>query len=231
MEKKILLPYSLPPGVAFPADFKAALKKANTQYSKTHDFQKYLETLQKLLNLPDYVEMSENEKMFFGGFIEGEGSFSVSAKKSPSSRFGVYFDPEFSITQHVNGSSHLFRCLCLFRTGFIAHKNKSHATLVFRIENRETLKQKVIPFITKYVNTNACIPKKVRFQRWCKLLALFEEGAHQDQQRFMYEMGPLWDELRMQKGQVNESFKSLEDFQQYVVNHVQFRADKKQSSF
>ena len=89
--------------------------------------------------------MTEYDKHFFAGFIEGEGSFSVSAKKSPSAKFGVYLDPEFSITQHVNGSSHLFRCLCLFRTGVIRHKNKSNATLVYRIYNRETLKQKVIP--------------------------------------------------------------------------------------
>ena len=221
MKKNRIGPYSLLAGVELPKEFKTELQNANSEYSKTRDFQKYVERLRNLLNLPSYLDMTESDKHFFGGFIEGEGSFSVSAKKTASARFGVYLDPEFSLTQHVNGSSHLFRCLCLFRTGTIRYKNKSNATLVFRIENRESLKEKVIPYIRDYVNPNACVAKKERFACWCELLDLFEQGAHCDFNTFLYKVGPLWDAFRMQKGQTNESFKSLEDFQQYVVNHVQ----------
>jgi hypothetical protein len=31
-------------------------------------------------------------------------------------------------------------------------------------------------------------------------------------------LAPIWHELRMQQGQSNETFKSLEDFQQYCVD-------------
>ncbi len=227
-QQKRITPYSLGPGEKLPDEMKKALKSANAQYAKTRDFQKYIRTLQNLFGLPDYNDLTEKDKIFLGGFIEGEGSFSVSAKKSESSRFGVYLDPEFSVTQHINGSLHLFRCLCYFRTGLIRFKNKSNATLVYTIDSRESLKGKIIPFFKQYVSPCACVPREIRFQRWCKLLQLFEEGAHSDKDRFMYEIAPLWDQLRMQKGQVNESFKSLEDFQQYVQACVKARAEKRE---
>ena len=117
-QQKRILSYSLPPGEQLPEDVKNALRRANEQYKKTRDFPKYTQTIQKILQLPDFVPFTEEEKCFFGGFIEGEGSISVSAKKGKSSKFGVYFDPEFSVTQHVNGSIHLFRCLCMHNSRF-----------------------------------------------------------------------------------------------------------------
>lgn len=44
---------------------------------------------------------------------------------------------------------------------------------------------------------------------------------HLDFQSFVYELGPIWDDLRMQKGQKNETFASLEEFQQYCIAFVQ----------
>ena len=211
----------LSPGVKLSEEVKKALKNANTTYTKTRDFSRYTRTIQNILGLPDFVPFTENEKLFFGGFLEGEGSLSVGAKKNTSSKFGVYFDPEFNVTQHLNGSIHLFRCLCHFRTGLIRYKSKSNATLVYTIDSRESLKQKIVPFYQNYVNPFSCYAKQIRFQRWCTLLNLFDENAHLDLNRFVNEIAPIWDELRMQKGQSNESFASLEDFRHYVRRYVQ----------
>ena len=215
------IPLRLSPGEKMQEDVKKALKNANTTYKKTRDFSRYTRTIQNFLGLPDFVPFTEKEKLFFGGFLEGEASISVGAKKNTSSRFGVYFDPEFNVTQHVNGSIHLFRCLCHFRTGLIGYKQKSNATLVYRIDSRESLKQKIVPFYQNYVNPCSCYAKQVRFQRWCTLLDLFDEKAHFDLHRFVNEIAPIWDELRMQKGQSNESFTSVEDFRQYVREYLQ----------
>lgn len=218
--KRVLQPYSLPPGKQLPDDQKLALQNANKEYSKTRNFTKYTERIQSLFGLPDFVPLTEREKFYFGGFLEGEGSICVGAKKSSSPKFGVYFDPEFNLTQHVNGSIHLFRCLCHFRTGFIRYKSKSNATLVYTIQNRQTLKEKILPFYKDYVLPSSSFAKQQRFEKWCTLLTLFDQGAHEDLQRFLYEIGPIWDELRMQKAQSNESFRSLEDFQKYVLAWV-----------
>jgi len=215
------IPLRLSPGEQLPEDVKNALRNANQTYTKNRDFSRYKHTLQNILGLPDFVPFTEKEKLFFGGFLEGEASISVSAKKNTSSKFGVYFDPEFNLTQHVNGSIHLFRCLCHFRTGLIRYKSKSNATLVYTIDSRQSLKQRIVPFYQNYVNPCSCSSKQARFQSWCTLLDLFDENAHLDFNRFVNEIAPIWDELRMQKGQSNESFSSLEDFRQYVRAYVQ----------
>jgi len=215
------IPFQLSPGVKLSEEVKKALKNANTTYTKTRDFSRYTRTIQNILRLPDFSAFTENDKLFFGGFLEGEASISVSAKKNTSSKFGVYFDPEFNLTQHVNGSIHLFRCLCHFRTGLIRYKSKSNATLVYTIDSRQSLKQRIVPFYQNYVNPCSCSSKQARFQSWCTLLDLFDENAHLDFNRFVNEIAPIWDELRMQKGQSNESFSSLEDFRQYVRAYVQ----------
>jgi hypothetical protein len=210
-------PLTLRPGECLSDEVKNALKNANTKYAKSRDFQNYTKTLQRILGLPNFVPFTEQEKIFFGGFIEGEGSISVGAKRSETSQFGVYLDPEFSLTQHVNGSIHLFRCLCHFRTGLIRYKSGSNATLVYTLDARRTLQQVLVPFFRQYVCPYSSSGKRKRFEKWCTLLDLFDQGAHQDLNKFLYELGPIWDEMRMQKGQSNQSFQSLEDFQQYVL--------------
>jgi len=213
-------PFIISPGEQLPESVKTALTKANAQYKKSRDFQKYVNTLENILGLLPSPPLTEDDKRFYAGFLEGEGSMSVGAKKNTSSRFGVYFDPEFSATQHVNGAYHLVRLLCYFRTGLIRYKSKSNATLVYTVDARESLKSKIVPFFEKYLHPYSCYAKYDRFQRWKQLIELFDQGAHLDAKRFLYEIGPLWDELRVQKGQKNESFGSLEEFIQYVIAYL-----------
>ena len=55
----------------------------------------------------------------------------ASAKKLKTAKFGVIVDPEFSVTQHINGICHLYAALSIFKTGRIRHKGGSNATFVF----------------------------------------------------------------------------------------------------
>ena len=55
-----------------------------------------------------FVAMDNAKIAFLAGFIEGEGSLNISAKKCATAKYGLMIDPEFSITQHVNGISVLF---------------------------------------------------------------------------------------------------------------------------
>lgn len=101
--------------------------------------------------------------------MEGEGSTNVSAKKLETAAFGVLVDPEFSITQHVDGIVHLHRALLTFNTGRISYKSGSDATMVFRIDNRQNLVEKVIPFYHDYVYEFSCNDKIERFENFKKL--------------------------------------------------------------
>lgn len=181
-------------------------------------FQEYLSKIQNLFGLSS-IECSETLCWFLGGFLEGEGSFSVSVKKNKNSTFGVQISPGFNATQHVNGVCHLVFLLQYFQTGRIRYKKGSLATMVFIIEARDSLIQRVCPFAEKYVYPFSSNYKKKRYDLFKKLLMLLSNNAHLDRDRLINEILPIWSELRVQKGYEGETFKTLEEAQEYVRNY------------
>lgn len=214
-------PIFLKPGEKLSVEILNQLKETNAKINKTKNFDEYLKSMQRILQLPDYKPLNESQKYYLGGFLEGEGSICVGAKKGKGCKFGAYLDPAFNVTQHVNGAKHLFECLCFFRTGRIRWKAGSNATLVFEIDTRKSLQEKLVPFYKEYVIPSASEAKKTRFERFCYLLDAFDQKKHLEKDTFIYELGPIWDSLRMQKGQKNETFKTLEEFQQYCFNFIE----------
>lgn len=209
------------PGEKISEDFLAKLAAINAQYSKKKDFTKYQLDLMTLFDVP-MPKINARTVHYLAGFVEGEGSLNVGAKKNSTGRFKVYIDPEFSITQHINGFANLYLALCYFKTGRIRHKSGSNATFVYTIDNRLSLEQKVVTFYENYLSSSFGTPvKKRRVWVFKKLLELFNEKAHLDLERMLYEVLPLWNAMRMQVGQTNETFKSLEDAQDYVRKAAQ----------
>lgn len=213
-------PLFLRPGEKLPQSVIDDLKEANAKMNKTKNFEDYRQKMQQILQLPDYVPLTESQKFYYGGFLEGEASIHIGAKKGPNTRFGAYLDPGFNVTQHVNGANHLLKSLSFFRTGRIRYKSGSNATLIFEIDTRRSLQAKLVPFYKKYVIPFASPGKKQRFEKFCSLLDAFDEKRHLEFHSFVYELAPIWDDLKMQKGQKNETFQSLEDFQHYCIDFV-----------
>jgi hypothetical protein len=211
--------FRLAPSVALSEEMRGKLKQINKNYKDSGNFSKYMRDLAELFGVST-VQVTEEHQRFLGGFLEGEASTNVSAKKLETAAFGVLLDPEFSITQHVNGFSTLYLALSIFRTGRIRHKAGSNATLVFVIDNRESLEEKVIPFYKEYVKPYGSAAKADRLDSFIKLLDLFKKGGHKDLKTFRDEMLPIWHAMRMQQGQSNETFSSLAEAQQYVTNFV-----------
>nr|AOY36015.1 putative LAGLIDADG homing endonuclease [Hariotina sp. MMOGRB0030F]AOY36050.1 putative LAGLIDADG homing endonuclease [Hariotina sp. MMOGRB0030F] len=217
----------LKPGEKLSPSIVDGLKKINATIHKTKDFASYKQAIQQLFECKDYVPLNESQKYYLGGFLEGESSLSVGAKKGKGCKFGAYLDPGFNVTQHVNGVKHLFECLCFFGTGRIRHKSGSNATFVFEIDTRKSLQEKLVPFYREYVIPFASEAKRKRFQNFSYLLNAFDEKKHLEFHSFIYELAPIWDETRMQKSQSNETFASLEDFQQYCVQFCLEKTSKK----
>lgn len=208
------------PGQKIPPAILQELEKINDHFTKSHDFAKYKQDIANLFKLkPNNI--TNEQKFFFGGFLEGEGSLNLSAKKLKTAKFGMLIDPEFNITQHANGANQLLVALSILQTGRIRHKSGSNATLVLTIDNRKSLEEKVIPFYEEYVAPFSSEQKLKRLKTFKKLLQIFDEKGHQDEKRFINEILPLWDDLRMQKGQKNESFTSLKDAQDFVRDHIE----------
>jgi hypothetical protein len=210
----------LEPGEKISSDFLAKLAVINAHYTKKKDFPKYQQDLGKLFDLsPDLrsPKITSRTTDYLAGFIEGEGSLSVGAKKNATSKLKVYIDPEFNVTQHINGIANLYLVLTYFKTGRLRHKTGSNATFVFTIDNRLTLEQKIVPFYENYLSSYFGTPiKKRRVWIFKTLLRLFNEKAHLDLERMLFEILPLWNAMRIQVGQENETFKSLADAQDYV---------------
>jgi hypothetical protein len=209
--------YSLAPGELLGDDIKASLDKINETYSADKNFPKYKEAIRELFQLP-VVQKTTESQFFLGGFIEGEGSMSVSAKKGKGARFGMVLDPEFNLTQHVNGISNLYNALDVFQTGRIRYKSGSNATMVLTIDNRQSLVEKVIPFYQDYIIFNGSPYKKDRFNQFKQILELFGSSCHTDLDCFTNKMLPIWDDMRMQKGQSNETFLDLKAAQDFARN-------------
>jgi hypothetical protein len=205
----------LKPGVELTEDSIEKIRKMN---AGKPDFKTYAKRVRDTFGL-DPITINETLKTFLGGFIEGEGSISLAVKKNKNARFGVELDPLFNITQHINGVNHLYVALEVFQTGRIRYKAGSNATLVFIIEPRKSLQQKVCPFMEKYVYPMSSPAKQIRYENFKRMLDLFEADAHLDRNRLVYELLPIWDSMRVQQGYNGQTFKTLQEAQDFVQNY------------
>ncbi len=192
----------------------------NTKRQKKKSFSWYKTEIAKIFGITECAKKnykSVKYKTFYGGFVVGEGSINVSAKKSKNALFGIVIDPEFSITQHVNSFALLFAALSLFETGSIHYKSGSNATLVYRIDNRRSVQEKVIPFWETYILPHQSYEQNQRILFFKRICIFLEQKKHKDLHFFTNQMLPLWDKLRKQKVEVNESFSDLEGATNFAV--------------
>ena len=87
---------------------------------------------------------------YIAGFVDGEGSFSVSIKKHPTAKFGWVLDPVFQVYQHKKDIEVLEIIKRRFQTGYIKPKSPTSNVMVYIVSNRLSLKEKIIPFFEKY---------------------------------------------------------------------------------
>lgn len=87
---------------------------------------------------------------YFAGFVEGEGCFSVSIKPHKQMKFGWVVDPMFSVYQHKDNKKILELFQNELKCGYIVSKNGKPDVLVYVVDNRKTIEEKIIPFFDKY---------------------------------------------------------------------------------
>lgn len=128
-------------------------------------------------NQQERLQITEDYKWFLAGLIEGEGSICISLKEHPSAKFGYYIDPEFFIYQHKSARELLDNAKTFFGTGRIVPKPGNEDVLVFKIESRKSIIEKVIPFIEKYMIYGSAI-KRQNFQIFKYVTIALENKAH-----------------------------------------------------
>jgi LAGLIDADG DNA endonuclease family protein len=127
-------------------------------------------------NQQERLPSTEAANWFLAGFIEGEGSLTVSVKKHPTCRSGFYVDPDFFLYQHESGRALLELAQATFESGRISPKPGNPKVLVYEISSTEVLRERVIPFFERYVVPFSC--KRETFERFREILELMERKEH-----------------------------------------------------
>ncbi len=146
------------------------------------------------VNQQERRAITQELKYYLAGFIEGEGSVTVSIKEHPTTKYGLLLDPEFFLYQHKAGIKHLELAQDVFGTGRIFPKHGSENVMVYSITSRRSLYEKVIPFFEKYMIFSA---KWETFERFREIVVAMEERQeHRTQEGLIrlftlaYQMNP-----------------------------------------
>ncbi len=121
------------------------------------------------------VSKRKNLFYYFAGFVEGEGCFSVSIKPNSQMKFGWVVDPMFSIYQHKKNRQILELFQKEWHCGYIVAKQGTPDVLVYIVDNRRTIEEKIIPFFSKYKLLGAKGDDFLIFQ---KIIILMSQKKH-----------------------------------------------------
>ena len=126
-------------------------------------------------NQQERLSITERQKWFLAGFIEGEGSVCVSFKEHPTTKFGFYVDPEFFLYQHRAYPQLLELAKRMFGTGSIFPKQGNERVLVYGITSRRSIAEKVVPFLRTYM---VFAPRKAIYDQFCEIVEAMERKEH-----------------------------------------------------
>ena len=93
---------------------------------------------------------------FLGGFVEGEGSNSVSISVNKDFKYGINIQPVFNVSQHKNGLDILYSFKELFNSGSVVEKSGSPDVYVYTLKGYKQIIEHVIPFLETYVQAFSC---------------------------------------------------------------------------
>jgi len=126
-------------------------------------------------NQQERLSITEQQRWFLAGFIEGEGSVCVSFKEHPTAKFGFYVDPEFFLYQLYSYPQLLELAQRMFGTGTIFPKHGNERVLVYAITSRRSIAEKVVPYLRRYM---IYAPRKPMYDRFCKIVEAMERKEH-----------------------------------------------------
>src|ERR671928_12823 len=86
---------------------------------------------------------------YIAGYVDGEGSFSVSVQRNATCRVGFQLVPEFHVSQNGDRAQVLELIRDRLGCGYIKPNSKRDRALVLVVRNREDLLERVLPFFRR----------------------------------------------------------------------------------
>ena len=101
----------------------------------------------------DNVTGADNQQerldRYISGYVDGEGSFSVSVQRNHTCRVGYQLVPEFHVSQNGDRAQVLELIQMRLGCGYIKPNSKRDRTLVLVVRNRRDLLEQVVPFFER----------------------------------------------------------------------------------
>jgi len=132
------------------------------------------------------INFNDNYKYWLGGFVEGEGSLTISIVKYDKAPYGVLLQPEFNVTQHINGLSILKSFKILFNNeGQIHKKSGSNNVWVYSLKGIKNLSNYLVPFYSKYVVNYSSKYNREEFKKFIFILNKLREKRKFEKEEFI----------------------------------------------
>lgn len=132
------------------------------------------------LNNTNLPEFNPNYLFFLGGFVEGEGSNSVSISVSKTFKYGINIQPVFNVSQHENGLRLLESFKTYFGVGSVVQKSGAPHVWVYTVKGYKHIIKHVLPFLETYVQPYSC--KKQEYQLFKQLVLMSEAGNQKNKE-------------------------------------------------
>ena len=142
--------------------FKECTDRSNVNFNLSHDINNI------------------NYRYFLGGFVEGEGSNSVSISVGKLFKYGINMQPVFNVTQHENGLKILESFKLLFGVGSILQKSGSPHIWVYTVKGYKHIITHIIPFLEIYVQPFSC--KKDEYNLFKQLVLMSADGNQKNKE-------------------------------------------------
>ena len=119
---------------------------------------------------------------YIAGYVDGEGSFSVTVNRNPTSRLKLQLVPEFHVSQNGDRREVLDLIKRRMGCGYIKRNGRKDRAMVFVVRRRQDLLAKVIPFFER----NPLISSKQRdFETFADVVKAMASGEHREEVGFV----------------------------------------------
>ena len=126
-------------------------------------------------NVSSADNQQERLDSYIAGYVDGEGSFSVSVQRNATCRVGFQLVPEFHVSQNGDRAQVLELIRQRLGCGTIRPNSKKDRALVLVVRNRTDLVERVIPFFERNPLLSA---KHGDFEKFAAIVRELALGNH-----------------------------------------------------
>jgi hypothetical protein len=126
-------------------------------------------------NVTGADNQQERLDSYIAGYVDEEGSFSVSVQRNSSCRLGFQLVPELHVSQNGDRAQVLELIRERLGCGYIKPNSKRDRALVFVVRDRRALLDRVIPFFERNPLLSA---KQAEFEKFASVVRRMALGHH-----------------------------------------------------